>query len=206
MSLIQEGADPESLLALAKAGYGPALGRLLDRYRDHLTLVARLRVGRRLQTKLDVDDLLQEVSLEVHREIGRFRGDTEREFQAWLRQILASILSNQVRHYFGTLRRDPRRERRFAPELDGSSRAADGGLIAPHSTPSERASRSERDVLLADALGMLPAAYREVIVLRQLEGLSFPEIADRMGRTEDSVKNLWIRALARLRRALGDMQ
>src|SRR5438105_14123474 len=36
MSLIHEGADPESLLALAKAGYGPALGRLLDRYRDHL--------------------------------------------------------------------------------------------------------------------------------------------------------------------------
>jgi RNA polymerase sigma-70 factor (ECF subfamily) len=153
-----------------------------------------------------VEDLLQEVSLEVHREIGKFRGESEREFLAWLRQILASILSNQVRHYFGTLRRDPRRERRFAAELDGSSRAADGGLIAPHSTPSQQASRRERDVLLADALGTLPAAYREVIVLRQLEGLSFPEIAARMGRTEDSVKNLWIRALARLRTALGDLQ
>ena len=40
----------------------------------------------------------------------------------------------------------------------------------------------------------LPEDYREVIILRQLEGLSFPDVARRMGRTEDSVKNVWLRA------------
>ena len=52
-------------------------------------------------------------------------------------------------------------------------------------------------MLLADALNELPEVYREVIVLRQLEGLSFPDVARRTGRTEDSVKNIWLRALAR---------
>jgi hypothetical protein len=46
--------------------------------------------------------------------------------------------------------------------------------------------------------------YRETIVLRHLEGLTFPEVARRMDRTEDSVKKLWVRALARLRSALSD--
>ena len=49
----------------------------------------------------------------------------------------------------------------------------------------------------------LPADYREVIILRHLEGLSFPDVAQRMGRTVDSVDKLWARALARLRRSLG---
>jgi RNA polymerase sigma-70 factor (ECF subfamily) len=63
--------------------------------------------------------------------------------------------------------------------------------------------RREQAVLLADALGRLPADYREVIILRQLEGLSFPEVARHMNRSQDSVKKLWVRGLARLRGALG---
>ena len=61
-------------------------------------------------------------------------------------------------------------------------------------------------MLLADALEDLPEDYREVIILRQLEGLSFPDVARRMGRTEDSVKNVWLRPYAQLRRILKDPQ
>ncbi len=200
----QDDLDPVPLLALAKAGDGAALGLLLQRYRHYLSLLVRLQIGRRLRGKIDVDDLLQELSLEAHRDIGRFRGVSEREFLAWLRQVLAAILSNQVRHYLGTLRRDIRRERAIALDLEASSEAMDRGLIASSSSPSHQASRREQAVLLADALGRLPEAYREVIILRQLEDLSFPEVARRMGRSEDSVKNLWARGLARLRRALED--
>jgi RNA polymerase sigma-70 factor (ECF subfamily) len=74
--------------------------------------------------------------------------------------------------------------------------------LASSGSPSRQASRREQAVLLADALGKLPEAYREVIILSHLEGLSFPEVARRLGRTLDSVKNLWARALARLRRSL----
>ena len=58
-------------------------------------------------------------------------------------------------------------------------------------------------MLLADALDRLPEDYREVIVLRHLEGLTFPVVADRMGRTVDSVEKLWLRAVARLRHEVG---
>ena len=61
----------------------------------------------------------------------------------------------------------------------------------------------EQAVLLAEALAQLPAEYREVLILRHLEGLPFPEVARRMSRTTGSVEKLWIRALARLRRSLG---
>jgi RNA polymerase sigma-70 factor (ECF subfamily) len=190
--------DADALVGLARRGSRAALGKLLGRYRRHLALLAEVRVGRRLREKLDVEDLLQEVALVAHREVGRFHGRTEREFLAWLRQVLAATVSNQVRHYFGTRRRDPRRERPIAPGPD-DSRTCDRDLVAPHSSPSQRASRRERAAILAEALRGLPEAYREVIVLRQIEELSFPEVARRMGRTEDSVRNLWIRALARLR-------
>jgi RNA polymerase sigma-70 factor (ECF subfamily) len=82
----------------------------------------------------------------------------------------------------------------------------DRGLVATYSTPSQHASRREQAVLLADKLAELPDDYREVIILRQLEGLGFKEVAVRMNRSEDSVQKLWVRALAKLRRSLGDTE
>ncbi len=196
-------AEPERLLAMARAGQGEALGQLLELYRNYLGLLARLQVGMRLQGKVDPADLVQETFLEAHRDLAQFRGETERELVAWLRQILASNLANLIRHYYGTQRRDLHLERELNDELNHSSRALDRGLVAAQSSPSQQASRREQAVLLADALRELTEDYREVIVLRHLEGLSFPDVAKRMGRTEDSVKKLWARSLARLRRQLG---
>jgi RNA polymerase sigma-70 factor (ECF subfamily) len=200
------GTEPEALLIQAKAGSGPALGRLLERHRGALEAQARLQVGRRLRAKLDFDDLMQELSLEAHRDIARFRGRSDGEFACWLGKVFATILSNQVRRYFGTRRRDLRRECRIATMSEARSTAAvDRRLVAPQRSPSEQASSRERAQLLAGALETLPDAYRQVIVLRHLEDLSFAQVAARMGRTEHSVKNIWLRARGRLRRALGDL-
>src|SRR6516162_4736363 len=112
------GFDPELLLVLAKAGDGAALGRLLERYRNYVGLLIQLQVGRRLRSKVDIDDLLQEIWLEIHRKIASFRGNSEREFLTWARRLIGSILANQVRHYFGTKQRDLRLERALIDELD----------------------------------------------------------------------------------------
>jgi RNA polymerase sigma-70 factor (ECF subfamily) len=197
------GPDPERLLRLARAGDGAALGQLLDLYRDYLALLARLQIGRRLQGKVDAADLVQDTFLEAHRHFAQFRGTTEGELVEWLRQILAGLLANLVRRYLGTQRRDVRLERELADQLAQSSRVLDQSLVAASSTPSERAARREQAVLLADALGRLSQDYREVIILHHLEELTFPEVARRMSRSVDSVKNLWARALAQLRRLLG---
>jgi RNA polymerase sigma-70 factor (ECF subfamily) len=196
--------DPLDLLSLARAGDGGARGQLLEQYRGYLLLLARLQIGRRLRGKADAGDLVQETFLEAHRDFGQFQGDSEGELVGWLRRILATNIANLARHYLGTRRRDVRLERQLAAELDESSRVLDGALVARLTPPSQQAARRELAVLLADALERLPDDHREVIILRHLEGLTFPEIATRMGRSLDVTKKLWPRALARLRRLVGE--
>jgi RNA polymerase sigma-70 factor (ECF subfamily) len=191
-------------LEQARGGDAAALGALLARCAGYLGLLARLQIGRRLQGKVDAADVVQEVFLEAHRHFHQFRGTTEAELLGWLRSILASLLANLVRRYFGTRGRDARLERELEVELDESSRLLDPGLIDPGSSPSQLAARREQVVLLADALQRLPEDYRQVILLRHVEELPFADVAQRMGRTVDSVQKLWVRALAHLRRALGE--
>jgi RNA polymerase sigma-70 factor (ECF subfamily) len=197
------GSDPQQLLRRAREGSSAALGQLLEACRGYLTLLARVQIGRRLRGKVDAADVVQDVFLEAHRIFAQFRGATGREFVGWLRQLLASQLAMLVRRYLGTQCRDVRLELRLSDELDRSSAMLDQGLVAPGSSPSRQAARHEEAVRLAAAMGKLPEAYREVLILRHLEGLTFPEVARRMSRTVPSVKNLWARSLALLRRTLG---
>jgi RNA polymerase sigma-70 factor (ECF subfamily) len=198
-------ASPDELLSLALGGDREALGALLGLYRQYLTLLARTQVGRRLQGKADASDLVQEACLEAHRHMHQFRGTTEAEFAAWLRSILAGLVANLVRRYLGTKQRDARLEQALVVELNNTSCVLDRGLVAAVSSPSEQAVRREASVQLADALEQLPPDYRQVIILRHLEGLPFAQVAEQMDRSVDSVEKLWVRALARLRKALGDL-
>jgi RNA polymerase sigma-70 factor (ECF subfamily) len=195
--------DPQQLLGAARGGDDEALGRLLELYRSYLGLLARLQGRRRLQGRLDPSDVVQDAFLKAHRHFAQFRGTTEAELLAWLRQILATTLANLMRHYQGTACRDVGLERELGAELDSSSQALAAGLLARGSSPSDRAARREQAAVLAEALDRLPEDYREAVILRHLEGLTFPEVAGRMGRSMDSVKKLWVRALARLREVMG---
>ncbi len=187
----------------AKAGDAATLGRLLELHRRYLCLLAPKQIGQTLQGKADASHLVQETFLDAHRNFAGFRGGTEAEFVVWLRQILAANLADLLRHYLGTQGRDVRLEREIREAIDQSSVLLDRALAAPQSSPSQQAERREQGVLLADALDQLPEDYREVLVLRHLEGLAFPEVARRMGRSVDSVEKLWMRGLARLRQIMG---
>jgi RNA polymerase sigma-70 factor (ECF subfamily) len=198
-----EGGEQGELLARARAGDGVALGQLLERYRAYLTLLARVQIGRRFQGKADPADVAQDAFLDAARQFTRFRGETEPELVAWLRQILAGSLAHLLRRY-GTQGRDVRLERALELDVEQSSQALERGLVAVQSTPSERASHREQAVLLAGALAELPEDYREVIVLRHLDGLTFPQVAERLGRSVDSVEKLWLRAVTRMRKAVGE--
>ena len=188
--------SPDQLLGHAQDGNPEHLGQLLENYRHYLHLLARLEIGRTLQAKLDASDLVQDTLLEAN----------ETQFVCWLRQIMAASLANLLRRYLGTQGRDVRLERQLAVQLDQSSRLLDRGLIDPGSSPSQQASRREQAVLLADALARLPEDYREVIILRHLQGLSFAEVSSRMERSLDSVEKLWMRGLACLRQVMGGME
>lgn len=194
----------EELLVRAKAGDREALGLAVELYRGYLMLLARTQIGRRLQGKADASDLVQEAFLEVHQHIDRFRGSSENEFLAWLRTILAAVVSNHVRRYLGTRQRDARLEQALATELDDTSGMMQRDLVAACNTPSRDAVKREALVILANSMEQLPEDYRQVIMLRHLEGLPFADVAARMGKTVPSVQNLWVRALSRLKQAVGE--
>jgi RNA polymerase sigma-70 factor (ECF subfamily) len=191
------------LLERARTGDREACGQLLEMVRPYLTLLATIQIGQRLQGKADPADVVQETYLEALRDFHTFQGETPAELLAWLRQVLVHNLSNLLRRYYGTQARDVRLEQQLSAAVDQSSSALCGALAAVQSTPSEQAARAEQTLAVADTLSRLPEDYRTVLVLRHLEGLSFPEIAQRMGRSVDSVEKLWVRGLARLRQSLG---
>jgi RNA polymerase sigma-70 factor (ECF subfamily) len=197
-------AITQLLLDQALAGNDKARGQLLESYAGYLQLLARVQIGKRLQGKADPQDLVQDTFLEAHRQFVHFRGRTEAELTAWLRRILAGQMALLMRQFLGTRARDIRLEQELGGELDMSSDALENNLAASISTPSQKVSRREQAVILAEALERLAPAYREVIVLRNLQGLSFTDVAQRMERSEDSVQKLWVRGLAALREAMGN--
>ncbi len=190
------------LLDALRAGDAEAQGQVLLRYRPWLHLLARLQLDARFRGKLDPSDAVQQTMLEACRAFPQFRGSTEAELLAWLRGILAHVLAHEVRRYRGTQARDLGREVSLDQALAESSQRLADLLADPGSSPSQQAARREQEVVLAEVLARLPDDYREVLVLRNLQGLSHEEVAARMGRGAGAVRMLWVRALARLRQEL----
>ena len=178
----QPDAIPEFLLAQARAGDGAALGQLFELYRNYLRLIARPMIDNALKLKLDTSDLVQDTFLKAHRQFADFAGRNEPELMAWLRRILVRTLADQAR-YHRSRGRNVRRQVSLEALLEQAGGAAQQALADSVPSPSSLAVRRERAVLLADALEKLPADYREVFVLRNIDHIPFNEIAMRLGRS-----------------------
>jgi RNA polymerase sigma-70 factor (ECF subfamily) len=173
-----------------------------ERFRDYLRLLAGLQVGPRLRAKLDPSDLVQQTLLKAHQARARFRGHTEAEMAAWLRQILARTLADAARD-LGRERRDLRRERSLEAALEQSSERLQRWLVASGMAPPEQAERGEQLLGLAEALAALPEPQRQAVLLRYYEGRSLEEIGRCLQRTRAGVASLLRRGVDRLRHRLG---
>jgi RNA polymerase sigma-70 factor (ECF subfamily) len=191
------------LLARARGNDPRAVDRLFATCRNYLALLARAQVESWLQAKVDASDLVQQTLLEAYRDFDRFRGNTEAEWVAWLRRILAHNAANFVRQYRGTAKRQARRE--VGLGRPGDSGPAPGFVDPADNgeTASQCVLRKERELQVADALAQLTPDHREIIVLRNLQRLSFEEVAQRMGRSRPAVQMLWMRAIHKLQEVLG---
>ena len=171
----------------------------LAQYHAWLRLMARLQLNDRWDRKFDASDIVQQTLLEAWKGESQFRGDSSGERIAWLRTILGRVISREVRHYDGTLKRDPGRELSLQNSLDQSSIMLANMLVSDTATPSVHADDREQQTIIAEVLESLPDDYRQVIILRNLKGLSHAEVAAKLNRSESAVRMLWLRALKQLR-------
>jgi RNA polymerase sigma-70 factor, ECF subfamily len=173
----------------------------LERFREYLHLLARLQLATGTAVKLDASDVVQQALLQAHRQRRLFRGGCEAEMAAWLRQILAGVLTDAQRSQ-RRARRDVTRERSLEAALDRSSVLIGSCLAAPQSSPSAQAQRHEEAVRLAAALATLPDPQREALVLRYYQGQSIDDISQRLGRSAAAVAGLLKRGIRALRTLL----
>jgi RNA polymerase sigma-70 factor (ECF subfamily) len=177
----------------------PAMERVLEPYRDYLTLVAQRAIGPEMAGKVGPSDLVQETFLAAHRHLATFRGGTEPAWRAWLKAILLHHLANQRRHHAADKRGGPR----GAGGRSGAQQAQPlADLVTP---PSRQLMRRERDRALEAALDRLPEHYRRVVGWHHHDRLGFDEIAARLGISTGAAQKLWARALVRLREFLGPL-
>ena len=194
----------ERRLSTARAVGSEATHDLIERYRNYLMVLASIGSDRDLRAKVGDSDLVQETMIQAHKDFHQFRGMTEVELLGWLRCIMSTKQAYLARRYYGTKARDPKLEEQLRSDIDHSSEDLDHALAANDTSPSQHLVKRERAVLLADALAMLPAHYREVVLRYQIQGQSLASVALSMGRTVDSVKKQWARAIVQLRSALKD--
>jgi RNA polymerase sigma-70 factor (ECF subfamily) len=177
-------------------------GDSLERYRDYLRLLARVGLDPRLRGKLDPSDIVQETLLRAHERRDQFRGQTDVERVAWLRQILATQLIDAIRRFTAGAR-DIRLERSLEAAVEQSS-ARLVQLLAKEEPGSTRKSlREERLLRLAEALAQLLPDQQAAVELQHLHGYSVEAVAEQLGRSKAAVGGLLRRGMRRLRELLG---
>ncbi|MHC4403957.1 MAG: sigma-70 family RNA polymerase sigma factor [Planctomycetota bacterium] len=177
--------------------------RLFGLCRSYLRFAARAQVESWLRIKVDASDVVQQTMLEAHRDFDRFQGGSEGELLAWLRRILMHNVADFVRHYRGTAKRRVQRE---MPFRDPAATDIAGGAPEPSAhgaTPSQELARRDDEIRVMAAMENLSPDYQEVVFLRNLQRLSFAEVAQRMGRSRPAVQMLWKRAIDKLRLEMG---
>ncbi len=199
-----QARDISDLIRRARAGDAECRDQLFALCRNYLGFAARAQVESQLRAKVDASDLVQQTMLEAHRDFDRFQGQSEGEWLAWLRQILTHNAADFVRHYRGTAKRQARREVPMRQPGDtthayGAPEPADPGV-----SPSQEFLKLDNRLRVTAALAELPADYQEVVMLRNLQRLSFNDIAERMDRSRPAVQMLWMRAIKKLQQVMGD--
>jgi RNA polymerase sigma factor (sigma-70 family) len=184
-------ASDEQLVALAQAGSSEAFASLFRRYRPAIARYA----GRLLGNDARVEDIVQEVFLSALRRIGSL--DRPAGFKPWLYRIAHNTCVDHMR----------RTHRAEEVSIDANILPASEEIRLYRRATSTHAAVTQKEDFknLREAFGGLPPSQSEVLVMRELEGLSYDQIAARMGITRASVESMLFRARQGLRDEYGQI-
>src|SRR5262245_51120402 len=194
-----DSAETQRLLHRAEAGDRQAFEDLFARHRPYLVQVIDLRLDARLRARIDPSDVIQETHLEAFRRLHDYLERRPMPFRLWLRKTAQERLQMMSRQHLGAARRTVGREQ---PVPDRSSLLLAQQLVAAGPTPLQRMLVEEAARKVRLALDQLAEADRDVLIMRNLEGLSNQEVAQLLQLTPTSASQRYGRALLRLQKAL----
>lgn len=186
--------EEASIVAELKAGSEEAYNWLIAHYHQPVySLVYRI-----LNNPLDAADTTQEVFLKVFRGIRRFNGESS--LKTWLYRIAIHEASNQRRWWF----RHKSKETSMEGQEDeqGASFSIAATLIDPGESPFEMLAHEEIRSRVESELRQVPEPFRTTLLLRDIEGLSYEEIADVLQVSLGTVKSRLIRGRDALKKRL----
>jgi RNA polymerase sigma-70 factor (ECF subfamily) len=188
-----------TLLEQADGGDAAACERLLERHQRGLRAFVELRLDPQLRARLNASDVVQEANLEAIRRLPDFLRRRPMPFRLWLRKTAHERLLMLRRRHLGAKRRAVRREVQLP---DASSQALANLLLARGSSPSDHLDKKDLAQRVQQALAGLTETDRELLLMRNYEGMEYEEIACILGIESAAVRKRHGRALLRLHAAL----
>jgi RNA polymerase sigma-70 factor (ECF subfamily) len=189
-----DNQERQAALDRARQGDSRALGELLWSFNPYVREIVRPFHGAAVQSQVDGSDLIQDTMVEAKRSFAGFRGETVAEFVAWLRRIALRTAGLTTGKVVGSQQ----------PISSGEANAVEL-LLDSGSTPSAHVAKLELAGHITDAIARLPRDMQQVLLARLVDSLPHAEIAVRLNRSEEAVRILYVRALARLRECCQDL-
>jgi RNA polymerase sigma-70 factor (ECF subfamily) len=199
-----------ALLDRVRAKDPTALAEYLRQHHDQLARFVRSITGEHLLAVIEVDDLLQEVSTAALAGLPSAPLDRYSPLE-WLQQLARRRVVDAHRYHFDAQRRDVNRQQSLnAPASAGGSEAAPASLeqllAASMTSPSAAFSRDFRLMRMQQAIASLNEEQQQAVHLRYAEGLPTKQIAERLGKSDVSVRVLLSRAMRQLEKRLEDVR
>jgi len=196
--------NTQVLLDAAREGDDDAVNQLLERHRGPLRRMVALRLDRKVQRRVDVSDVVQEVMAEASGRLSKYLDDPVMAFHLWLRQIAWDHIIDTYRRHRVSAKRNMDLEQ---PMMSGNGPDESTIELAvqlsdPDLTPAAVATQKEIAEKVEAAIGRLEETDREVILMRHYEHLSNLEIAEVLGLNPPAASMRYLRAVRRLRQLL----